>query len=100
MTSRARAPRYTVQGGTPLRGTVRVSGAKNHVLASMCAALLTDEDVVLTNVPDISDVDSLAELLVSLGAALERLPGGQLRLNAAGVQTFEAPTELISENRA
>ena len=100
MTARIRAPRFIVQGGTPLRGVVRVSGAKNHVLAAMCAALLTDEDMVLTNVPDISDVDSLAELLTSLGATVERLSDGRLRLNAGGVTTFEAPTELISENRA
>ena len=100
MTNRSRAPSYTVQGGAVLNGTVRISGAKNQVLAAMCAALLTDEDVVLANVPDISDVDSLGELLTSLGATVERLPGGRMRLNAANVRTFEAPTELMSENRA
>ena len=89
-----------VQGGVVLRGTVRVSGGKNHVLAAMCAALLTDEDVTLTNVPDITDVDSLGELLTSLGATVERLPGGGVRLNGGGVRTFETPTDLISENRA
>lgn len=89
-----------VQGGVPLSGAVRISGAKNHVLAAMCAALLTDEDVILKNVPDISDVDSLGELLVSLGATVERLPGGSMRLNGAGVRMFDTPTELISENRA
>ena len=100
MTIRSRSPRYTVQGGAVLHGSVRISGAKNHVLAAMCASLLTDQDVVLTNVPEISDVDSLGELLTSLGAAVERLPGGQMRLNAANVRVFEAPTELMSENRA
>ncbi len=100
MTTRVRGGRYIVQGEAVLRGTVRISGAKNHALAAMCAALLTDEDVILDNVPFITDVDSLADLLRSLGARVERLPGGSLLLNAAGVQTFEAPTELISENRA
>jgi UDP-N-acetylglucosamine 1-carboxyvinyltransferase len=66
----------------------------------MCAALLTDEDLILTNVPDITDVDSLGDLLTSLGATVERQPGGRMRLNAANVRVFEAPTELISENRA
>lgn len=98
--SRSRGPRYAVQGGAVLRGTVRVSGAKNNALAAMCAALLTDEDVVLTNVPEISDTDTLGELLVSLGAVVERLPGGRMRLNAAHVSTYETPTELITENRA
>lgn len=83
-----------------LRGSVRISGAKNHALAAMCAALLTDEDLILENVPDISDVDTLSALLVSLGAAVERLPDGSLRLNCSKVSTYEAPTDLISENRA
>lgn len=100
MSNRARGPRYLVEGGAVLNGAVRISGAKNHVLAAMCAALLTDEDLILTNVPDITDVDSLGELLVSLGATVERLAGGKMRLNARNVGVFEAPTELISENRA
>lgn len=100
MSSRSRGERYVVQGGIELRGSVQVSGAKNHALAAMCAALLTDEDVILTNVPDITDVASLAELLVSLGAEVETLEPGRLRINASGVHTFEAPSELISENRA
>src|SRR5262249_11244907 len=97
---RNRGPRYVVQGGAVLRGRVCVSGAKNHVLAAMCAALLTDEDVTFSNVPDISDVDTLGELLTSLGAMVERLPGGRLRMNGGGVREFEAPSELITENRA
>ncbi|WP_322795779.1 UDP-N-acetylglucosamine 1-carboxyvinyltransferase [Tepidiforma sp.] len=100
MTTRVRGGRYIVRGEVALRGTIEVSGAKNHALAAMCAALLTDEDVILENVPYISDVDSLGQLLASLGAVVERLPGGALRLNAAGASTCEAPTELISENRA
>ncbi|MCZ2110440.1 MAG: UDP-N-acetylglucosamine 1-carboxyvinyltransferase [Dehalococcoidia bacterium] len=100
MSSRARGPRYVVQGSTELRGTVRVSGAKNAALAMMCSALLTDEDVHLTNVPDITDVDSLGELLASLGASVGRPGHGHLDINAARVGTYEAPTELITENRA
>jgi len=100
MNSRSRRDRYVVQGGAALNGSVQVSGAKNHALAAMCAALLTDEDVILTNVPDITDVASLAELLVSLGAEVESLDSGRLRINASAVHTFEAPSELISENRA
>jgi UDP-N-acetylglucosamine 1-carboxyvinyltransferase len=100
MTTRVRGGRYIVQGEAVLHGRIRISGAKNHALAAMCAALLTDEDVILDNVPYISDVDSLADLLRALGAVVERLPGGSLLLNAARVATFEAPTELISENRA
>lgn len=100
MTTRVRGGRYIVRGEAVIHGSVRVSGAKNHALAAMCAALLTDEDVILENVPFITDVDSLADLLRSLGARVERLPDGSLLLNASKVNTYEAPTELISENRA
>jgi UDP-N-acetylglucosamine 1-carboxyvinyltransferase len=100
MTLRIRGARYEIRGGEPLRGSVRISGAKNHVLAAMCAALLTDDDVILDNVPRISDVESLSELLVSIGAIVETLPDDRLRLNAANVSIFEAPTDLITENRA
>ena len=99
MTVRTRGARYAVRGGNALRGSVRISGAKNHVLAAMCASLLTDEDLILQNVPHISDVDSLSELLVSIGARVESLPDGSLLLNGAGVNVFEAPGELITENR-
>jgi len=100
MSTRVRGGKYVVHGGAVLRGRVVISGAKNHALAAMCAALLTGDDVILENVPDISDVDSLSALLVSLGAEVGRLPNGALRLNCRNVSMFEAPTELISENRA
>lgn len=97
---RTRPPRFIVKGGASLRGRVRVSGAKNEVLAAMCASLLTSDEVVLENVPRISDVDSLSELLETVGATVTREPGGVMRLNGARVSTLDAPTELITENRA
>src|SRR3990172_9696746 len=100
MVTRVRAPRYSVQGGAVLQGTVRISGAKNAAISAMCASLLTDEDVVLSNVPEITDAETLAELLTSLGATVKRLPNGEMWLNGGDVWTYEAPTELISENRA
>jgi len=100
MTTRVPGARLVVEGGVVLSGSIGISGAKNHALAAMCAALLTDEDLILENVPDISDVESLGALLVSLGAEVDRLPNGSLRLNCSRVNMFEAPTDLISENRA
>lgn len=97
---RDRGDRFIVEGGAVLEGCVSVSGAKNAALAMMCAALLTDEDVTLANVPDISDVDSLGELLLELGVTLDRTPGDTIRLNAAGVERLEAPASRIAENRA
>ena len=83
-----------------LHGTVEVSGAKNAALAAMCAGLLTDEEVVLSNVPQISDADSLAELIASLGAVAARRADGCFVVSGAGVHTLDVPTELITENRA
>lgn len=100
MSNRVRPPRYVVHGGVPLQGVVRVSGAKNHALAAMCAALLTDDDVVLSNVPDITDVESLGELLTHLGATVDATTPGTLRINARGLDKCEAPGDLMSENRA
>ncbi len=98
--TRTRTERYVVQGGAVLRGTVQISGAKNAALAFMCASLLTDDDLLLTNVPDIRDAWSLSELLKSLGATVERLDANTFRLSGRGVATCEAPSELITENRA
>jgi UDP-N-acetylglucosamine 1-carboxyvinyltransferase len=105
-----RRTRLRVDGPVRLSGTVPISGAKNAALAMMCAALLTDEDVVLTNVPRLTDVDSLAHLLRSLGARVElvsqasdlgpRTSDLSLRINASDVSSFEAPADLINENRA
>ena len=88
-TSRTRGPRYVVEGGVALHGTVEVSGAKNAALAAMCAGLLTDEEVVLSNVPQISDADSLAELIASLGAVAARRTDGCFVVSGAGVHTLD-----------
>lgn len=97
---RTRGARYEVTGGNTLRGSVAVSGSKNAALAAMCAALLTADDVLLDNVPAISDVESLGQLLSSLGAAVEQTGVHSLRINAASVNRFEAPPSLVTENRA
>ena len=61
-------PRLEIEGGVPLCGTLRAAGNKNAVLPMMAAALLTDQSVTLANVPDIGDVQTMAELIHGLGA--------------------------------
>ncbi len=95
-----RGPRYIVQGGAVLRGDVPISGAKNHALAAMCASLLTEDEVILNNVPEISDARSLAQLLTNLGAGVEWTAPNTLRLVGGTVGKVETPSELITENRA
>lgn len=91
--------RLTIEGGKPLRGTVAISGSKNAALPAMAAALLTSEPVRLTNIPRISDVNTQAEILRSLGAEVRELPDG-IEINAAGVHASEIDYALAKRLRA
>lgn len=71
-----------ISGGTPLRGVVSVSGSKNATLPVMAAALLTDQPMHLSNVPDIEDVEVMAGMLRHLGAEVERIDRSHWRLCA------------------
>ncbi|MGH7276767.1 MAG: UDP-N-acetylglucosamine 1-carboxyvinyltransferase [Candidatus Rokuibacteriota bacterium] len=88
-----------IEGGVPLRGTVRVSAAKNAALPALAAALLTAEPVVLTNAPDLADVRTMARLLETLGGRVTHEPGG-LTAQVARVTNDLAPYELVSTMRA
>ena len=63
--------KFVIRGGNPLLGTVRISGAKNSALPCMAAAILTEEAVVLENIPDVNDIRTERKLLVALGAEAE-----------------------------
>jgi UDP-N-acetylglucosamine 1-carboxyvinyltransferase len=63
--------KFVIRGGNPLLGTVRVSGAKNAALPAMAAAILTDEPVILENIPDVRDIQTERNLLVSMGGEVE-----------------------------
>ena len=63
--------RWLIEGGVPLRGEVTIGGAKNAALPILAATLLTKEECILTNVPDLSDIRSMVSLLRSLGAEVE-----------------------------
>ena len=63
--------KFVIRGGNPLLGTIRVSGAKNAALPCMAAALLTDEAIILENIPDVRDIQTERKLLASLGAEVE-----------------------------
>src|SRR5690554_6336455 len=63
---------FKIEGGHPLKGEVQPQGAKNEALQILCAVLLTDEKVTVSNVPDIIDVNKLIDLLSSLGVKIEK----------------------------
>ncbi|MFT4103316.1 MAG: UDP-N-acetylglucosamine 1-carboxyvinyltransferase [Burkholderiaceae bacterium] len=88
-----------IEGGRPLRGDVRVSGAKNAALPILCAALLTSEPLVLDNVPGLRDIDTALTLLRRMGVTVER-DGQRVTLRAAEVSSLEAPYDLVKTMRA
>ena len=92
--------RYVVNGGVALRGTVEAAANKNAVLPIMAATLLTDETCVLTNVPGITDVIVMGNLLRELGAEVEGLGSKELRICCAGVRQTTLNPTLVRKLRA
>lgn len=76
---------FEIRGGHKLSGSITPQGAKNEALQVLCAALLTDEPVTLTNVPDIIDVNTLIELMEDMGVKIERPEPNTIVLHAGGI---------------
>ena len=89
-----------IQGGVPLHGSVRVSGSKNSVLALMAASLLTEETIVLQNVPRVRDVSTMVRILEALGLDASWEADTDLRLAGGQPTATEAPYELVRTMRA
>ena len=96
----ALAESFVIQGAQPLNGRVVAAGNKNGALPILAACLLTEEPVVLSNVPRIRDVDTMLELLVDVGAEVDWLGPNELRVQAADVQKVELDEELCRRIRA
>ncbi len=93
--------KIAVTGGTPLEGTIEISGAKNACLTLMPAALLTDRPLTLTNAPRLDDIATMTELLTSLGSEIASLSLGRvLALNAGGITNHTAHYEIVRKMRA
>jgi UDP-N-acetylglucosamine 1-carboxyvinyltransferase len=96
--------KFVIRGGNPLLGTVKISGAKNAALPAMAAALLTDETVVLENVPQVRDIETERRLLAAMGAEVELGYGRaqhRTTINCAALSTNpEASYELVKTMRA
>jgi UDP-N-acetylglucosamine 1-carboxyvinyltransferase len=89
-----------IEGGTPLTGDVRVSGAKNAALPLLCAALLTPEPLTLSNVPQLNDVRTMQALLAQMGVGVDASDAGTVVLDAAKIDWPLAPYELVKTMRA
>lgn len=95
--------KFVIRGGNPLVGTVHVSGAKNSALPAMAAAILTEDEVVLENVPLVRDIDTQRRLLQSLGADLERPESNAQHLTTISCRALSEPVaryEIVKTMRA
>lgn len=95
--------KFVIRGGNPLLGTIRVSGAKNAALPAMAAALLTDETVILENIPDVRDIETTRKLLVAMGAEVELGYGRashRTTISCKKLASPEASYELVKTMRA
>ncbi|MBI5436460.1 MAG: UDP-N-acetylglucosamine 1-carboxyvinyltransferase [Nitrosomonadales bacterium] len=91
--------KLAIQGGIPLRGEVRISGAKNAALPIMCASLLTRDTLQLSNVPDLHDAATMRKLLVQMGVTATA-EHGTMTLCGAQVDKLEAPYDMVKTMRA
>ena len=91
--------KFRILGGEPLRGVVRLTGAKNAALPIIVAAILANEDVILTNVPlHLKDVEVTFEIIRAIGGEV-RIEGNRLIINGKGVNMFP-PSDLCSKIRS
>ena len=88
-----------INGGKPLTGTIRISGAKNASVALIPAAILADSEVTICNVPEITDTDALTEILEYLGATVKRASESVL-ISPTTIENKEIPKELSTKLRA
>ena len=89
---------FEIEGGVALRGTVRASGNKNAILPMIAACILTDQEMVLENVPDIVDVRHMLELVTAIGGKVER-SGERVSIRVASLKSSEISRELCNKVR-
>jgi UDP-N-acetylglucosamine 1-carboxyvinyltransferase len=95
--------KFVIRGGNPLIGTVRISGAKNSALPCMAAAILTEDEVTLENIPQVRDIETERRLLTSMGAEVELGYGRALHRTTISCKTLsdpEAKYEIVKTMRA
>lgn len=92
--------RYIVKGGTPLKGEVDISGAKNAALALLAAAIMTDEDVTIENLPNVRDINVLLQVMGEIGAKINRVNDHKVIINGSTITSYTVDNESIRKIRA
>ena len=91
---------YAIKGGNPLVGEVEIGGAKNAALPILAAAIMTDETVVIENVPDVKDTNALIQAMESIGAIVERIDRHTVKINASQIHGHVIEDDFIKKIRA
>ena len=77
---------YIIKGGNPLVGDVTIGGAKNAALGILAASIMTDEDVLIDNLPDVRDINVMLEAIQEIGARVERVDRHTVKINGSGIK--------------
>jgi UDP-N-acetylglucosamine 1-carboxyvinyltransferase len=99
-TQKKQMDKLIIRGGYSLNGEIEISGAKNAALPELCAALLTDQAVVLRNVPKLQDVSTMLKLIRNMGVTCLHAEDGSVSLDANALNNPEAPYEMVKTMRA
>ena len=91
---------FVVHGGNPLVGEVEISGAKNAALAILAAAIMTDETVVIENLPDVRDINIMLDALSDIGARVDRIDRHTAKINGSTIRSLSVDYEYIRKIRA
>ena len=91
---------YVIKGGNPLVGEVEIGGAKNAALAILAAAIMTDETVLIENLPDVRDINVLLEAMQQIGAQVDRIDRHTVKINGSRIGDYSVDYEYIKKIRA
>ena len=91
---------YVIKGGNPLVGEVEIGGAKNAALAILAAAIMTDETVLIENLPDVRDINVLLEAMQQIGAQTDRIDRHTVKINGSHIGDYSVDYEYIKKIRA
>ncbi|MGN0383154.1 MAG: UDP-N-acetylglucosamine 1-carboxyvinyltransferase [Eubacterium sp.] len=92
--------RYIIRGGSPLKGEVEISGAKNAALAIIAAAIMTDEEVTIENLPDVRDTNMLIQVIEAIGARVDRIDKHTVKINGKTIDSCRVDHEHMRKIRA
>ncbi len=91
---------YIIKGGQKLRGEVTIGGAKNAALGILAAAIMTNDTVLIENLPDVKDINVMLEAIEEIGARVDRVDRHTVRINAEGIKEVSVDDEFIRRIRA